>query len=68
MSQPLRLSGVIKESIVDGPGIRLVVLHRDARTNAKDATIRIRTTQTAAMTAIPTISWKPLRKTPCSKV
>ncbi|HIR03966.1 MAG: anaerobic ribonucleoside-triphosphate reductase activating protein [Acutalibacteraceae bacterium] len=25
MSQPLRLSGVIKESIVDGPGIRLVV-------------------------------------------
>ena len=39
---PLRLSGMVEESIVDGPGLRLVLF-----TQAKAAIIRKRTTARA---------------------
>lgn len=51
METPLRLAGVIRESIVDGPGWRFVVLHRAAHTTALVAKTRKRTISWGDMTA-----------------
>lgn len=40
MTDFLRIAGIIKESIVDGPGIRLVVFLKGVNTTVKDAIIR----------------------------
>ena len=64
---PLRLAGVIRESIVDGPGIRMVVFAQGCPHTARAATTRKPTTRREDMTLRWATSCGKQRKIPFSR-